>query len=81
MPKNKEKHFTFICPSCDNEQSTVIDWRGISVADMFDFKTKEFKQVNKTDESDHEFWSCPECSTEIKDKKLIKKINKIVLNL
>lgn len=73
MIKNK-KSFKYICPSCEKEQSTAIQWQIVSVAWEFDLKTGESEEIDKTG-GDHEAWACPECGEDLPEA-ICKKIEK-----
>jgi rubredoxin len=66
---------SYVCSACGEKQKVVNQWQTASVAYAFDLA--EGYASNEMVDSiggDHEDWACPNCGEEIRDKKLIEKI-------
>ena len=64
---------SYICPACNEKQTTVNMWQSISVANEFNLKTDNWgKQVGRSDSADFESWACP-CGEDLPED-LVKKL-------
>ncbi len=77
--KPKTKQFTYRCPSCKKTQSRVWEWQTISIAYEFDlnFNCQNEPEVDRSDNADHEAWTCPDCGKNL-PVKICRKIEELL---
>ena len=63
MPK-KIKQKLYICPSCNEKQTSAIEWQNESVAYEFKLKSGKSEEVDKVC-GEHENWTCPSCGEDL----------------
>jgi len=59
----------YICPHCEEKQTSFTQWQTISVAHEFDLEKKEWIfDVDSGDSADHESFVCPSCDEALDEK-------------
>lgn len=73
MSKKTKEWIIYVCPFCDKEQTSVIQWQDVSVGYACDLKTEESEEVDSTG-GDISHYTCPECGEELPTK-LVNQLN------
>jgi len=63
--KERNPKETYTCPYCKKEQTTIIEWQTMSVAQRYDITEKRFEINIDHEGGEHESYNCPTCNEEL----------------